>query len=260
MKNITLLSLFNLALKHIGALILAAAVFAGATLAYCEFFATDRYSATGSIVVASGAMINDPSGDKTSINNTDISASINLSDTVVDILSTTGIYKQLSERLDNNTVNFASLQSRSKISKRDGYSLFMDITFEAESKEEAILLVNTFLELAPGYISEFVPGTASATAPCDMARKIYPSTITFTFLAGLIGAILCFAVFLIIDMLDTIIHTEDDISDVVDIPIIGSIPDFATAKSTSYYRKNYYRNSYYKYNHYERGVNKNGRQ
>lgn len=254
MKNITLLSLFNLALKHIGALILAAAVFAGATLAYCEFFATPRYSATGSIVVASGAMINDPSGDKTSISNTDISASINLSDTVADILSTTGIYKQLSERIDNDDLSFINLQARSKVVRREDYSLFMDITFEAESKEEAILLVNTFLELAPDYISEFVPGTASATAPCDVAKKIYPSTVTFTILAAFVGVALCFAVFLIIDMLDTIIHTEDDVTDVVDIPVIGSIPDFATAKSTSYYKYSYYRS-----NRYERGVNKNGR-
>lgn len=248
MKNITLLSLFNLAIKHIGALLLAAAVFAGATLAYCEFLTSPRYSATGSIVVASGAIINDQSGGKTSINNTDISASINLSDTVADILTTSGIYKQLSERIDNK-YTFSNLKSRATVTKREGYSLFMDITFEANTKEEAVLLVNTFLELAPDYISGFVPGTASAPAPCDIARKVYPSTVTFTVIAALLGAVLCFLVFFIIDMLDTVIRTEEDVREIVDIPIIGSIPDFASAKSASSYKNSYY----------ERGGIKNGR-
>lgn len=246
MKNITLLSLLNLALKHIGTLILAAVIFATAAFAYCELLATPRYSATGSIIVASGAVINDNNDGKTSINNTDISASINLSDTVADILTTSGIYKQLSERVENK-YTFSKLMASASVAKRDGYSLFMDITFEASSKEEAVMLVNTYLELAPDYISSFVPGTASTAAPCDVAKKVYPSTLAYTVIAALLGAVLSFLVFFMIDMLDTIIRSEEDIKEIVDIPVIGAIPDFASAKSGS--NKNYY----------ERGGAKNGR-
>ena len=140
MKNITLISLFNLAIKHILLIILVAAVFAGATFSYCEFIATPRYSANGAIMVTNGAITTNTeaeteteteSKNENNIQNTDISASINILDTVIDTLSTRGIYKELSEKL-NNKYSYGSLKGRSVIAKRNNTrSLYIDVSFTA---------------------------------------------------------------------------------------------------------------------------------
>ena len=259
MKNITLISLFNLAIKHILLIITTAAVFAGAAFAYCEFIATPRYSAKGAILVTNGAITTDESGAQTTIANTDIAASINISDTVTDTLSTNGIYKQLSENI-NNQYSYVSLKSRASISQRDNNSLFIDISFTAEKPEEAVKLVNSYLDIAPEYISEALPGTASSVYGADSAAKVFPNTFTVTVIAGLLGALAAYVVVFIIDSLDTVIHDEDDFKERFDVPVIGSVPDFSAARSgKSYKGYNAYGYNSYGYASAEKGETKNGK-
>lgn len=253
MKNITLLSLFNLAIKHILLIIIAAAVFAGAAFTYCEFIAESRYSATGAILVTNGAIATDETGSQTTINNTDIAASINISDTVTDTLSTSGIFKELSKKI-NDKYSHSSLKTRATVSQRENSSLFIDISFIAETPEEAVSLVNSYLEIAPDYISKALPGTASSTFDADAATKVFPNTFTITAIAGFLGAIVAFAIVFFIDSLDTVIHDEDDFKEKFDVPVIGSVPDFSAARNGKAYK------SYNSYGYaYEKGGSKNGK-
>ena len=261
MKNITLISLFNLAIKHIFLIILVAAIFAGATFSYCEFIATPRYSASGAIMVSSGALTSTTTNEEdTTINNTDIAASINILDTVIDTLSTKGIYKELSERL-NNKYSYASLKGRSSITKRTNTrSLYIDVSFTAGSPEEAVMLVNNYLEIAPGYVKSAIPGTASTVEGTDNAHKVFPNTFSTTAIAAIIGAIVAFAVVFVISTLDTVIHDEDDFKEKFDIPVIGSVPDFSAARSgKSYKGYNAYGYNSYGYGYTEKGDAKNGK-
>ena len=92
MNNISLISLLKLALKHIYALILSGVVFAAVAFSYCKFVAVPKYSATGSILVTNGSIINDTQSSATSstssrnVSYTDINASLQLADTINDIL------------------------------------------------------------------------------------------------------------------------------------------------------------------------------
>ena len=92
MKNISLITLLEIALKHIFVIILCAVIVATMAFSYCEFVAVPQYSATGSIMVTNGGIStthdegNSYSND--TLNNTDIQASLNFVYTVVDILNT----------------------------------------------------------------------------------------------------------------------------------------------------------------------------
>lgn len=253
MKNITLISLFNLAIKHILVIIIAAAIFAGAAFCYCEFIADARYSAKGAILVTNGAITTDENGAQTTINNTDIAASINISDTVTDTLSTSGIFKELAKELKNK-YRYNTLKSLASVSQRDNNSLFIDISFTAETPDEAVSLVNSYLAIAPDYVSSALPGTASSTFEADTATKVFPNTFTITAIAGFLGAIIAFAIVFFIDSLDTIIHDEDDFKEKFDVPVIGSVPDFSAARSGKAYK------GYNSYGYaYEKGGSKNGK-
>ncbi|MBQ3052900.1 MAG: hypothetical protein IJD55_04305 [Clostridia bacterium] len=243
MRNISLFALVEIALKHIFIIIAVALVAAIGVFSFCEFVAAPSYSATGSIIVTNGAIIDyDELNTDDGINNTDVAASLNFAYTVNDILNTNGIFKELADELDNK-YTYSQLKSFSNIERRSNTTLFIDVTFTAGTKEEAIELVNTYLKLAPDYINTF--GTKSAIAaasPADSASKVYPKTFLATAAAALIGAGLTYAVAFLIYCANTVIKCEDDFKDRFDVPIIGSIPDFSTAKNDKYYKYN----SYYK--------------
>ena len=251
MNNISLISLLKLALKHIYALILAGVVFAAIAFSYCKFVAVPKYSATGSILVTNGSIINDTQSSATSstssrnISYTDINASLQLADTINDILNTNDIYKELSNE-DGNRYTYSNLKSRSSVKRRSTDSLFIDVTFVASTPEEALRLANKFLNLTPDYVKDYIPSanTAIATQP-DRAGKTYPRTSLYTMTAGLCGVILAYAVVYIISLTHNSI--KDDIVNHYDIPVLGNVPDFANAKSKEYstYKKGGYGNAEY---------------
>ncbi len=253
MNNISLISLLKLALKHIYALILAGVVFAAIAFSYCKFVAVPKYSATGSILVTNGSIINDTQSSATSstssrnISYTDINASLQLADTINDILNTNDIYKELSNE-DGNRYTYSNLKSRSSVKRRSTDSLFIDVTFVASTPEEALRLANKFLNLTPDYVKDYIPSanTAIATQP-DRAGKTYPRTSLYTMTAGLCGVILAYAVVYIISLTNNSIKDEDDIVNHYDIPVLGNVPDFANAKSKEYstYKKGGYGNAEY---------------
>ncbi len=253
MNNISLISLLKLALKHIYVLILAGVVFAAVVFSYCKFVAVPKYSATGSILVTNGSMINNTQSPDTSstssknVSYTDINASLQLADTINDILNTNDIYKELSLE-DGNRYTYSNLKNRSSVRRRSSESLFIDVTFTASTPEEALHLANKFLNLTPEYVKEYIPSAnaAVATQP-DRAGKTYPKTSLYTLLAGFCGVVLAYVIIYIISLANNSIRDEDDIVSHYDIAVLGNVPDFANAKSKEYsaYKKGGYGNAKY---------------
>ncbi len=258
MRNLTLFSLLNLALKYLWVLFISAAVFASGAFAYCEFLATPQYSATGSVLVTNGAIlstdyIEEEYTNDSTINNTDIVASINFADTVTDILNTNGIFKKLANQLDNK-YSYTNLISRAAIRRKSENTLFINVTFRATSQAEAVLLVNEFLKLVPGYINEFVPSTSAiSTSTADTAAKIFPQTFFLSLASGTLGAVLAYGIIVVVYSLNTTITNEEDIKERFGVDVLAAIPDFSAAKSDKYYKKHPY------YAYYTRGGTTNAK-
>ena len=254
MRNFTLFSLIRIAMKHIVILIVAAIIFAGCTFAYCEFVALPIYSAEGTLLVTNGALLSPSTQEDGNIENTDIVASLNFTDTVIDILKMKDIYKKLSNEIDNK-YTYGNLASRTNIDKSNDNSLFLSVTVTANTSEEAISLVNSYLALAPEHIKQQIPNAAVSINETDSASQTYPRTIIFSGIAGIIGAVVAFGILLLIYSTNSIIRGEEDFAERFDIEVIGSIPDFARARADKYYRSSYY-NGYYGKGGYGYGDNK----
>jgi len=241
MKDISLMYLFDLALRRIWALILAAVVFGAAAFCYCKFLATPQYTATASVLVTNGGIMTkaDTDGNET-ISTTDISASINLVDTVMDILETSEIYKKLSESIDGE-YSYKRLKAGTTISSKADHSMFVDVSFRASSPQEATEIVNAFVQLTPEYIVEFVPySNVAVAATADSAALVFPRTTTSIFISSIVGVVVAFAVALLIDSLDQAVLGEADFTMHYDIPLVGNIPDFESmgiVSSSNYYQK-----------------------
>ncbi len=248
-RNLTLLSLFKIALRHIVVLILAAIIAATAAFSYCNYIATPKYSGTGLVLVTNGAIITGGynSEDGSITQNSDITASNNLLNTIIDILSTNDIFKQMSTELDNK-YSYSTLKGSCTIKRKTDRSLFISVSFSASTRKEAVMLVNKYLEIAPDYIGKYIQNTATSVTLCDAASKTYPKTTNTTMVAAVCGAGFVYFILLLIYSANVVIQDEEDFKQRFDVPVIGCVPDFAQAKSNKYYYNKYYRRSgYYGY-------------
>lgn len=245
MNDISLMYLLQLAWRRIWALVIALVFFATCAFCFCKFLATPSYMATASVLVTNGGTItNEIATASESVNGTDITASLSLANTIVDILKTSDIYKQLAGKI-NVDYTYQELINKVSVTRRNENTLFVDIKFKASTENEAILLANTFASLAPEYITKYIPYSNAMTAStADKADKVYPRTAVTTAVAGLVGAALAFVVVLIIDSFDQAIKGEEDFTSNYDIPLLGSVPDFENTAVMGYSTKGGYHNGY----------------
>lgn len=251
MNEFSIYHIFRLLVKNFFIIFLSAVVFGVATFCYNEFQLEERYSASGSIIVTNGGVLEEIENDtqyvnSDKVNNADITASINLLTTVKDLLSSKdSIYKDLSNKLDGK-YSATQLKNFITISTRENYSLFIDVSFELNDKDDATKITNMFLELTPDCISEVIPNSRTSIVTLSTgAIKTYPRTFSSTVTAMLIGALLSFVIVYIISLFNTTIKSEEDFKDRYNIPVLGDIPDFATAKSGKYTKSYYKGGSYY---------------
>ncbi len=232
MNNYGLRYLLNIALKYWVAILLSAILTAGVAFSYINFLAEPKYTARGSIVVTNGRIINqeDSSGTATKVENSDIVASINFVDTIVDILKTPGIYEKLSKELDSD-YTFGQLMGKTSISKRSTNTLFIDIRFTSSDPKDAINILNKYLELAPDYIRSMVVDASASIVKADSSYWDYPSNFTIISLGAILGAALMYLLVFFIYSSSNVIRDGEDFEEICGIDVIGIVPDFAASKS-----------------------------
>ncbi len=248
MNEFSIYHLFRLLVKNIFIILLTAVVLGAVTFCYNKFSINERYSASGSIVVTNGGIIygNNNQYEEGKTQNSDITASINLLDTVQDLLSSNdGLYEELSQKL-NGKYTASQLKNFSTVTKADNYSMVIRISFELTNPDDAVNITNTFLQLIPNSINSIIPGTsAHVNTVSESSTKTYPRVITSTIIAMFIGAFLAYIIVYIISLFNTTIKSEEEFKDRYNIPVLGDIPDFETAKSGKYAKSYYKGGSYY---------------
>ena len=165
-KTINIMDLVMLALRKLWILVIATVVCAVAAFGYCKFFLTPSYSATSSILVTNGAVITSYEETTDKISGSDISASLYLADTVVDILNTPDIYIELADTLGED--DFQSLRGGFSVARRSENTLFIDITYSSTDAVKAKETANIFADVACDYIPSFIP-----SAPCKCSIYCY---------------------------------------------------------------------------------------
>ena len=233
-KTINIMDLFMLAWRRIWIIILAMVVVASATFGYCKLFVTPSYSSTASILVTNGAVITSYEETTDKISGSDITASIYLADTIVDILNTPDIYKKVADELGGD-YTYQSLMNRSNVVRRGESTLFIDVTFSSTDPKEAMRVANKFVEIACHYVLEFFPSSrANVASTAIKSVMTYPRTLVTTGAAGIIGAVVAYIVLFILESMNRSIKGEEDFTAMFDVPLLGAVPDFENAESTGY--------------------------
>ena len=235
MNEISIANIVSILMKRIWIIAIVTILCAAIAFSYCKIIVSPVYKATTSILITNGGVITE-SGDDT-IQSSDLSASIYLVNTCVDILKSQKIYKELAAATSDK-YTYKSLKSGFTIERKEEDSLFINISFRSTDPQEAILLVNAFTKLSPPSIEAILPSVkVEILEDADTASKVYPQTLNTTIIFGLIGAIITCAIILIIALTDQAIKSEEDFVSYFDIPILGTVPDFDNSPTYAYKSK-----------------------
>lgn len=234
-KTINIMDIVMLAWRRLWIIVIVAAICAGAAFGYCKFFLTPSYSATSSILVTNGAVITSYAETTDKISGSDISASLYLAETVVDILNTPDIYIALANELGEE--NYQGLKNGFSVSRRSENTLFIDITYSSADPQRAMDVVNKFAEVACKYIPGFIPSSRANVASTAMkASQTYPRTTMATGIVGVAGAAVTLMVLFVVESMNRSIKGEEDFTSTFDVPLLGAVPDFENVDSGAYRR------------------------
>ncbi len=237
-KTINVMELLLLAWRRLWIIILVAVIFAAGVFSYCNFLLTPIWGARASIVVTNGAItIINPDTTQDKVSASDLSASLYLLETVIDVLKTPDLYKQVADQLKGD-YEYVNIKNRTSVSQRSENSLFIDIIVTGEDPKEAMRVANKIAKVSCDYIPEIIPNSLAVDVETAVSASMtYPRTFRATAVAGVIGAVLAYAVAFIVESTNRAIKGEEDYISRFDVPLLGAVPDFENAESGSYRKK-----------------------
>ncbi len=225
MKEIDITKLFKIILSHIFPIILAGVILGGSVFAYNSFWSKPVYRTSTSVLINNGGLA-DSYHDSGTISSGIMSASLSLIPTCKDMLTSDNIYKKLAIALDNK-YSYYSLQSNFSVASRSDSSLVIDIYTYGSDIDETKRIANTFLQIVPTYISTNLPSSnVKIMATADKIVKTSPNTLFNSAIGFAVGALICAAIYIILEFTKNTIENEKDFKSRYELPLLGSVPLF----------------------------------
>lgn len=230
--EIDILQLLRALWRRIWVIILAALIAGGAAFAYGNFMVTPMYQASTLLYVNSNSI--SLGGTSLSISAGEVNTARTLVSTYLVILKTrltlepvikeAGVnysYETLSDMVSAAAVNNTEV---------------LKVTVTSADPEEAKLLANTIAHVLPERISEIISGTSARVVDFAVtpSHKTSPNVSKITMIGVLIGVLLSAGIIAVMTILDDLIHDEDSLRQLCDLPVLAAIPDLMTSKSGGY--------------------------
>jgi capsular polysaccharide biosynthesis protein len=222
--TIDLLQLLNALWKRLWIIVTLAIAGGFIALLGTYFFVTPTYTSTAMLYVNNSSV----SVGSTKIDLSDLTASQGLVDTYMVILNSRTTLEQIIERsgVDYTYTQLGNMISTSTVDDTEVFSVSVTST----DAEEAALIANTIVEVLPERIKDILDGSAVKTVDSAIVptTKTSPSYSKNTLIGMMLVAVICCAVIIIRDMLDTTIHSEDYLlKTYTDIPLLTIVPDIS---------------------------------
>lgn len=206
------------------ALVIAASAIAFALVFFLvsQFVITPKYQASAMMYINNNKM-----AQTESINSSDITASQSLVDTCIAILNSRAVYDEVVKqaKLDYSYGTLSGMVSASAVNSTE----LLKITAESTDPKEAALIADTYLQVTAKKMMDTVNG--SNTKIVDKAivpvNPSSPNVTKNTIMGFLLGMIAAMGVVILIELMNTIIRSEKELTEAVkNIPVLGVIPDF----------------------------------
>ncbi|MHB1454424.1 MAG: YveK family protein [Saccharofermentanales bacterium] len=219
--ELSFLDILNILLKRIWIILLSTVVGLSAAAAISLFLIAPSYTSTCQMYVNTNQGELDQAG-----NYNELQYAQKLVNSYLIILQNSVFLDEVAKK---SNLGYSVGQIRDMVSLTSiNNTEFFEVKITAPSPQDAYALVAKIAELAPDEIvrikeSDSVKIVSPATMPLAPSA---PNVLTNTVIGALIGLMLAAAISVLVDVLDTRIKSEDDISSHYTLPILGSIPKY----------------------------------
>lgn len=213
----TLLELFRLLKKHLQIVVLLPVACALVVGLYSAIFVRNQYTATSSMYVLAQ---NDSSNSNSLYS--DLNASQMLTNDVAKLLKSDRIVSQVGSEVGVEGLKGYSVSVTSETTSR-----VIALSVTGPDPQTAADIVNKMIEDVSG-VAQSVMNVESVN-PVDMAqapeKPSGPNRLLYTLVAFVAGLFAAIAIVVVSDMLNTKVRGSEDLEELVDVPIIGRIPN-----------------------------------
>ena len=208
--------------KHLWTIMLIVLVCAILTAAYTQFFVTPVYMGQ----TASYLLVNDLNATQGS----NLSTTINMMSTYAKKVKSDDTMKIASDMISNGLIPPDELSELISVSyEKDGTILYISALYT--DPENAARIANAVTDAARASMPELKwEITNSAVAPED---PLSPSLLKIVAIVAILALIASYGFFLLTDIYNTRIVSEEQLSSVLDAPVLGNIPAVANASKSS---------------------------
>lgn len=213
----TLLELFRLLKKHLQIVVLLPVACALVVGLYSVIFVRNQYTATSSMYVLAQ---NDSSNSNSLYS--DLNASQMLTNDVAKLLKSDRVVNQVGSEVGIEELKGYSVSVTSETTSR-----VITLSVTGPDSQTAADIVNKMIEDVSG-VAQSVMNVESVN-PVDMAqapeKPSGPNRLLYTLVAFVAGLFAAIAIVVVSDMLNTKVRGSEDLEELVDVPIIGRIPN-----------------------------------
>lgn len=213
----TLLELFRLLKKHLRIVVLLPVACALVVGLYSVFFVRNQYTATSSMYV----LAQKDSSNSNSLYS-DLNASQMLTNDVAKLLKSDRVVNQVGSEVGIEELKGYSVSVTSETTSR-----VITLSVTGPDPQTAADIVNKMIEDVSG-VAQSVMNVESVN-PVDMAqapeKPSGPNRLLYTLVAFVAGLFAAIAIVVVSDMLNTKVRGSEDLEELVDVPIIGRIPN-----------------------------------
>jgi len=221
-SEIDLRAVLMLLKRHLAFLIIMSVLFGAASYLFSKFFLKKEYEAKATII------INNLSDDQTTVNTGEMSAAESMADLYSIIIRSDIV---LQDVINTKKLNMSYEELRSKVSATSNNQI-VTISMRSTDAQEAKSIVQCIVDTAPPVIVDLVE--AGSVGRIDDAKisnngnPVSPNTRRNALLGTAVGLVLALAFVFLRELTNNTFKTEEDITNVLKIPVLGMIPSIDT--------------------------------
>lgn len=221
-REIDLRVIFSVLRKNILPLILSTVIVAAAALAITAFFIPKQYRADAMLIV-------NTTDESTSlnINSGQITAAQDLAEVYSIIIKSDTVIQQVIDDL-KLSVTYEALSNQISVSSVNSTQV-ISVSMTSTDADYAKKVIEKIVEVAPPIIADKVDaGSVKVISEATIANNgnpVSPSLSRNTIIGAVAGLVLMLAIVFIKELLNNTFKTENDISNQLQIPLLGIIPE-----------------------------------
>lgn len=223
--EIELSELFNILKRNIKLISITALVFTVVGFLFTFFMIKPQYESQATVIV------NNRRDENTSITNEELNSAQNLASVYSIIIKSDTVLDQV---IDNLNLDATAKELSSKVTvSAVNNSQVMKISTKDFSPEEAYAITNEVVNIAPDIIIEMVEaGSVKVISNASLSEnKVSPNLKMNVLISFVLGAMVSVGYVFVKHMLDNTFKSESDIEKILELPVLGIIPNVESARN-----------------------------